>query len=125
MPEPHLVLIDQFFDGNEDAGSIGPDAPGGCNLSEHPGMATFREILTGLESHAEVEAVYAQIAELDPGAGQWPFADRVWVVGSIAQAELAQLLAPLAPNEVGASPEPLAAQLGIYHKAAVLMVWWD
>ena len=119
MPEPHLVLIDQFFDGNEDEASIG------CNLSEHPGMATFREILTSLEARADVEAVYAHISELDPGEGEWPFADTVWVVGSITQAELATLMAPLTPDEVEVSSEALAAQLGIYHKAAVLMVWWD
>src|ERR1700733_11748064 len=60
QPEPPVVRAEQFFDGNDDTGSIG------CNLSKHPGMAAFQEILTGLESRSDVQAVYAQITELDP-----------------------------------------------------------
>jgi hypothetical protein len=31
QPEPQIVPIDRFFDGNDDLGSIG------CNLIDHPG----------------------------------------------------------------------------------------
>ena len=54
------------FDGNDDAGSIG------CNLTEHPGMNVFRDVLTGLLRRSDVQAVYAQIAELDAGEDCWP-----------------------------------------------------
>ena len=33
MPEPQVVPIERFFDGNDDLGSIG------CNLNPHPGIA--------------------------------------------------------------------------------------
>jgi hypothetical protein len=49
-PEPQLVPIEEFFDGNDDLGSIG------CNLPEHPGIAVFRDILVGLTLRPDVEA---------------------------------------------------------------------
>jgi hypothetical protein len=36
-PDEALVTIDQFFDGNDDLGSIG------CNLAPHPGLHVFRD----------------------------------------------------------------------------------
>ena len=64
--EPQIIPIERFFDGNDDAGSIG------CNLTEHPGMNVFRDVLTGLLRRSDVQAVYAQIAELDAGEDCWP-----------------------------------------------------
>jgi hypothetical protein len=66
-----FVSIKRFFDGNQDEGSIG------CNLLPHPGLSAFREVLVGLTRRSDVEAVYAQVAEIDPGVGLWPFADRI------------------------------------------------
>ena len=51
-------------------------------------MDVFREALTGLLRRPDVQGVYAQIAEVDPGAGSWPFTDTVLVVGAIPVAEL-------------------------------------
>jgi len=48
----------------------------------------FREALTGLLRRPDVQGVYAQIAEVDPGADSWPFAATVLVVGAIPVAEL-------------------------------------
>jgi hypothetical protein len=62
--EPQVVRAERFFEGNDDTGSIG------CNLSEHPGITSFQTILTGLESRSDVQAVYTQITELDPGEDQ-------------------------------------------------------
>lgn len=87
--EPKLVSIERFFDGNDDAGSIG------CNLMEHPGIDVFREMLTGLLRRSDVNAVYAQIAELNPGEGSWPFTDKVVVIGSIHPNDLSQAVSVL------------------------------
>jgi hypothetical protein len=84
--EPQLVSIDRFFDGNVDEGSIG------CNLMKHPGVDTLRRTFEGLKHRAGVEAIYAQIAELDPGEDSWPFTDTVLVVGSITPEELQKAL---------------------------------
>jgi len=51
QPEPQLVPIDVFFNGNDDAASIG------CNLFKHPGIDVFRRILLDGLDRADVVAV--------------------------------------------------------------------
>src|SRR3984893_15608120 len=97
--EPQLVHIEQFFDGNDDAGSIG------CNLLPHPGVDVFRATLAGLLRRRDVLAVYAQITERDPGAGSWPFTYTVLVMGGISTAELRKAVHALRPDEVGTAEE--------------------
>ena len=60
-PGPQIVPIEVFFDGNDDLGSIG------CNLLDHPGIAAFRDAFARIARRPGVVAIYAQIAELDPG----------------------------------------------------------
>ena len=119
--EPNLVPIERFFDGNDDEGSIG------CNLSEHPGMDAFRETLCGLLRLPNVEAVYAQIAEIDPAEGLWPFSDTVFVVGTISAEELAEAVRELEPSSVGGGEDfdmpPLLAEM--HDDLPVLAIWWD
>ena len=120
QPEAPIIPIDQFFDGNEDLGSIG------CNLIEHPGINRFHETLTGLLHRPDVNAVFALITELDPGEGYWPFTDTILVVGSISVKELRHVLAPLEPDEVGTAEE-LGAPSAFLRKQdePVLAAWWD
>ena|SRR5215475_5344759 len=120
QPQPPLVAIERFFDGNDDLGSIG------CNLMPHPGVEAFRDVLTGLLCRPDVTAVYAQIAEVDPGAESWPFTDTIAVVGAIAAAELQRAVAPLQPDEVGSAADlGLSPAIGRKHGAHVLGAWWD
>ena len=119
-PEPQLVPIEEFFDGNDDLGSIG------CNLIEHPGIEAFRQVFARVAKRPDVVAIYAQIAELDPGDDCWPFTDTVFVVGAVSADDLANELASLEPDEVGVAevssiPEALTRQ----HTAPVLLAWWD
>ena len=120
QPEPQIVSIARFFDGNDDIGSIG------CNLLEHPGIDRFREVLTGVLQRPDVEAVYARIWELDPGDDCWPFTDTIFIVGTIALDELRGILAPLEPDEIDSgevfgTPPSITAK----HHAPVLAAWWD
>jgi len=118
--EPQLVPIEQFFDGNDDAGSIG------CNLLPHPGVDVFRETLAGLLRRPDVLAVYAQITERDPGAGSWPFTDTVLVMGGISTAELRKAVHALRPDEVGTAEElGISPSVAQGHGATVLAAWWD
>jgi hypothetical protein len=119
-PEPWIVPIEVFFDGNDDEASIG------CNLTKHPGVDAFRDILLGIAARPDVEGVYAQITEVDPGEEYWPFADWVFVVGTISRDDLARALEPLRPDEVGPPenldiPEAIARK----HDVPVLVAWWD
>jgi hypothetical protein len=118
--QPQVVLIDRFFDGNDDLGSIG------CNLNPHPGIARFRQILSGLLSRPDVQAVYAQISELDPGEGCWPFADMVLVVGTVPVADLRADVDPLQPDEVGlGGASGVPPNVTERHRSPVSVIWWD
>lgn len=120
QPEPQVVRADRFFDGNDDTGSIG------CNLSKHPGIAFFQQVLTELERRPDVQGVYAQITELDPGEDSWPFTDTVLVAGTISTDHLSAAVSLLQPDEV--SPvEEFGASAGIAakHGTSVHVIWWD
>ena len=118
--ERPAVSVERYFDGNDDEASIG------CNLAEHPGMDAFREILVGLAKRPDVEAVYALIAEVDPGDDYWPFTDTILVFGDIEADELRQVLGDLEPDEVGAASElGVTDDLRSKHAAPALAAWWD
>ena len=120
QPEPQVVPVARFFDGNDDLGSIG------CNLDPHPGIDKFRNVLTGLLGRPDVRAVYAQIAELDPGDGCWPFTDTVLVAGVIPADGLRQAVAVLQPDEVGAADQfGVSPSIGQRHGCPVMVIWWD
>jgi hypothetical protein len=115
--EPQIVPIERFFDGNDDAAAIG------CNLMEHPGMNVFRDVLTGLLRRSDVQAIYAQIAELDPGEDSWPFTDTIVVVGTITPDDLREAVSPLQPTDVGSDRD--FNELARKHGGRALVVWWD
>jgi hypothetical protein len=120
QPEPQTISVERFFDGNDDLGSIG------CNLIEHPGIDTFRDVLTGLLRRPDVEAVYAQISELDPGEGCWPFTDTIIVIGTIPADELRSAVSALEPDEVAAAEDfGVSPSIAERHGLPVLAVWWD
>ena len=118
--EPQLVPVLEFFDGNDDVGSIG------CNLLDHPGIDVFRTTFSRLMQRGDVQAIYAQIAELDPGDDSWPFTDTIFVVVTLSQSDLEAELSLLEPDEVGAAedfgvPDTLLQK----YKAPILAAWWD
>jgi hypothetical protein len=116
---PRLVSIEQFFDGNNDPGSIG------WNLSKHPGMDVFRDLLTGLSRLPDVQAVCARIAELDPGEDDsWPSADIVFVVGRISADELRKILDPLQPLEVCQAEFAVPEILKEKHRGPFVVARW-
>ena len=115
-----IVPITDFFDGNDDLGSIG------CNLDPHPGIDRFRDVLTGLLKRPDIQAVYAQISELDPGEESWPFTDTLLVAGKIAPDDLRNAVSSLQPDEVGDSTQfGVSPTIAERHGSPVLVVWWD
>jgi hypothetical protein len=118
--EAPVVPIERYFDGNDDEASIG------CNLIAHPGMGIFREVLVGLTKRPDVEAVYAVIAEVDPGEDFWPFTDTVIVFGRIEAEDLQQALRKLEPDEVGSAADfGIADEVLSKHAAPATAAWWD
>lgn len=120
--EPALVPAERFFDGNDDVASIG------CNLSKHPGIDRFREVLAGLARRPDVRSVHVVVSDRDPGEEYWPFSDLVLVAGDVPDLELRKTLSVLKPDEVApvgdrdtGIPRKVLAGLG----PRVLAAWWD
>ena len=119
-PEPQIIDVEEFFDGNDDLGSIG------CNLLPHPGLEAFRDAFARLAQRPDVKGVYAQIFELDPGEGCWPFTDTVLVVGSISVEDVAAEVSQLQPDEIVMAAESgLAEMIARRFAEPVVVVWWD
>ncbi|MEO3431248.1 hypothetical protein AAFN88_20500 [Pelagibius sp. CAU 1746] len=55
-----VVGIEDFFEGNDDLGSIG------ANLPQHPGLARFREVLSSIRDRAGVSDLVIAIWEVQP-----------------------------------------------------------
>ena len=119
-PAPQIIEFEVFFDGNDDPGSIG------CNLLPHPGLEAFRDAFARLARRPDVKGVYAQIFELDPGEGCWPFTDTVLVAGSISVEDVAAEVSHLQPDEVVLAVESgLADIVAQRFQEPVVVVWWD
>jgi hypothetical protein len=88
-----LVTITEFFDGNDDLGSIG------CNLgSYHPGLAHFEKILRLIEAREDVDEVWLMIYDLEEG--EWPFSENVFIFGTVAESTIHPMLESLEPSEI-------------------------
>jgi len=119
QPEPRLVSVERFFDGNDDLSSIG------WNLPEHPGMDVFRDLLTGLLRRSDVQAVYVRVAELDLGEDCWPSTNIIFVVGTISPDELRSILSALEPDEVCAVNFAVPEMIKQKHHAPFVAARWD
>lgn len=72
-PRP-LLTLQEFFDGNDVAGSIG------CNLDPMPEPKQFYQLLHTIAARPDVADVRVQITMFDDQ--DWPFSDTVWVITS-------------------------------------------
>jgi hypothetical protein len=113
-----LVTIEEFFDGNDDLGSIG------CNLNDHPGTEHFRKVLGDIAARPDVEAVWMQIYDLEES--EWPFSENVMIVGSVPKTEITHLTESLQPSEIS-EPQvdwtPSRAKNLAGRK--YINLWWD
>jgi hypothetical protein len=113
-----LVTIAEFFDGNDDLGSIG------CNLSEHPGLDHFKKILSDLEKRSEVEQVWMQIYDLEEG--EWPFSENILIVGEIPLSDVRRLSESLQPSEISdLQVDWTPTRAKTLHGRRYINLWWD
>lgn len=116
-----VVSLEAFFDGNEDLGSIG------CNLSPHPGVATFYSVLRAIRDRDDVQDVLVGITE-DMGDEEWPFSDTVYILTRAGAHDVQRWAARLQPdstdgeNESPALPAHAPVLLPDHH---VVTLWWD
>lgn len=116
-----LLTLGEFFDGNEDVGSIG------CNLSPPPGPGKFHEVLKRIAARPDVADVRVQVTMFDDPE-MWPFSDTVWIITSATPDKVAEWFdASIRPDRCvagwteGVSFEPVKVPEGMRPVGC----WWD
>lgn len=115
------LSIEEFFDGNEDLGSIG------CNLDPHPGIERFRSVFEQILNRTDVADVRLPVTEFIEGL-DWPFVDNVIVVTAVDAEDIFHACVELNPDEAWVIDR---AELGRYDGLVVpkgmkaVNVWWD
>lgn len=117
---PHAVVsLEDFFEGNNDEGSIG------CNLNEFPDLSTFYKVLKRVSSKPVVGAVFVRINMIED---TWPFSDVVYIVTSARIDAVRQWLEPLQPSSVEEGlylDDQLANGYAVPDGMRVTHAWWD
>ena len=116
-----VVSLEDFFNGNDDLGSIG------CNLgNEQPLVAEFYRVLKNIRSRPEVQDVLVRICDYsDPTS--WPFSDAVHIITTAGHETVNAWVASLKPDEVYAEwmyGKPAAAPV-LNSGMTPYSVWWD
>jgi hypothetical protein len=116
------VSLEDFFSGNDDQASIG------CNLTRHPGLTVFHDVLQQIRAKPNVQDVLIEITDLqEDDDTSWPFSDVVYILADARRDEVEQWLQKLSPDE---SPEASADDavctiLQLHPGMKVFVAWWD
>ncbi len=126
LPSPDrslpLVTLEEFFEGNDDYGSIG------CNLTPMLGPGFFFEILERIRSLPNVQDVLVEVVEVEPEDPlAWPFSDTVYVFTDAEPSEVAQWAAPIKPDAIqeGFSNGKHGCAPAIISGFKCYRLWWD
>ena len=84
LPRP-VVSLEEFFEGNDDWGSIG------YNLPDPVSPQDFYRILQSIRDRPDVADVLIEVKDLEDPEG-WPSTDTIWVVTSTSRDELDQMI---------------------------------
>lgn len=76
-----LVTLEEFFEGNDDPGSIG------SNLPEPSEPRQFYELLLEIRKKPGVADVRIEVMQLEDPAG-WPITDTIWIIASSSPEEV-------------------------------------
>ena len=87
-----LVTPSEFFDGNDQEGSIG------CNLPDHPGLEVFKSVAKRLLALPGAEEVWMQIYDFEET--DWPFSENILVFGTARVEDVEALADEIMPSEV-------------------------
>jgi hypothetical protein len=119
VPRP-LLTLEEFFEGNQDAGSIG------CNLPDVPGPRVFYEVFRQLRERPDVADVRVQITSWDD-PDYWPFSDTVWIVTSLAPYDIQHRLGKrlYADDAKVGWPDYPMERIEVPAGMMPISVWWD
>lgn len=120
-PSP-LVTLEEFFEGNNDFGSIGYNF-----LPDQPAPAEFYAFFKGIRDKPEVADVRVEVKDLEDPEG-WPATDTVWIITSASPDDVAGWLGEkfhadelIEGFQTARQIEPYKVPEGMH----AIGVWWD
>ena len=114
------VTVDDFFEGNAEPGSIGPNI-----YPSQPSPKEFHDKLNDLKNTDKVVDILVRIADVEDLG--WPYTDTVYFITDMTKEELAANLMDLFPDEIYDDwmyGKPVNAP-AIKEGMKVYSVWWD
>lgn len=116
-----LLTLEEFFDGNDDPGSIWCNLPLGPDAEPHE---LARTVLEGIRSRPDVADVRVAVADVDQP--EWPYASTVLIVTDAAPEEVGSWFSEdTAPDVVDQLDDRSDLEPGMLPDAPVVRCWWD
>jgi hypothetical protein len=121
FPDKEIVVtLDDFFEGNSDPGSIGPNI-----YPDQPLPKEFYKKLSDLKGSDKVVDVLVRISDVEDL--DWPYTDTIYIITNLTSEELKVILKDLYPDEIYDDwmyGKPVNAPT-IEEGMKVYSVWWD
>ncbi len=120
-PRP-LVTLEEFFEGNNDYGSIGYNF-----YPDQPGPEEFYRLFKSVRARPEVADVRVQVMDLEDPAG-WPSTDTVWIITSASPEDVRGWLGErFRPDDIliGFPTDRPMEPCEVPDGMKALGVWWD
>ncbi len=116
-----IVCINDFFEGNDDLGSIG------CNLYEHPGTEGFYRIFKEIQSKESVSEVLIGIYEVEESdETMWPFCEQVFIITKEPKSVIEKYVEALEVDEIDIIDQSiLIPEPNVPDGYQVWQLWWD
>jgi hypothetical protein len=116
-----VVTLEDFFEGNDDLGSIG------CNLLDHPGVDAFYETFLKIRARDDVFDVLIGIYEIDEDDEEmWPFSELAYIITSANENDVTSWVYSLEVDDVRkieTSKIIPVPEIGMGHN--LIQLWWD
>lgn len=115
-----LVTLEQFFEGNDDGGSIW------CNLEAAPEPEEVYQKLKTIREREDCADVKVMVTQIDGGNDEWPFSDTVFFVTSAAPEDVKTWLGEdFAPDEIWIDDCSQVKEIKVPDGMTAVAAWWD
>lgn len=115
-----LVTLEQFFEGNDDPGSIW------CNLEAAPEPREVYQKLKTIREREDCADVRIKVTQFDGGDDEWPFSDTVFFITSAAPEDVQSWLGEeFAPDEIDFDDLSQVDNISVPSGMNAIAAWWD
>lgn len=115
-----FVSVEDFFDGNEDDGSIGVNI-----YPNPPSLQKFKEVLTEIKNADKTSTLLIRIADIEDS--DWFYSDMVFISGNYTLSNVKKLFKVLKPDEVyeGLMYNDRLNNISNQISGRSYSIWWD